>query len=111
MSANVINWITQNGTYLIAIAAGLFALIRYIDQRQLELRERRFEQYWKLLDTCLDSPVLGKQQIALLLLKRYSEYGNETAEFLNNSKRRDDPWTQQNIGTMSICSNILVTQL
>jgi hypothetical protein len=100
MLPQVIHWITQNLTYLAAIAAGLIALIKYLDQRQRELREQRFEQYWRLIDTCVESPMLAKQQIALLLLKRYPEYQNETIEFLTQSKLRSGPWTQQNLSTI-----------
>jgi hypothetical protein len=93
-----INWITQNAA--VALAGGGVGLFKYLDQRQRELQEQRFEQYWRLIDTCEESPRLGKQKIALLLLKRYPEYKTETVEYLSAAKRRNDPWTQQNISTI-----------
>src|SRR5262249_32968726 len=96
----VLDWLVQNITFLAAVAAGLFALIKYLDQRQRELQERRFEQYWRLIDTCQESSFVVKQQIALLLLKRYPEYVNETVEFLTNSKRANHAWAQQNMSTI-----------
>jgi hypothetical protein len=86
----MLNWLTQIGAFLVTVVAGLFALIRYMDQRQRELQERRFEQYWRLMDTCQESPKLAKQQIALLLLKRYPEFKDETAAFLSKLKLMND---------------------
>jgi hypothetical protein len=60
----------------------------------------RFEQYWKLIDTCEDSPKIGKQTIALLRLKNFSDYKDETVEYLSACVARNDPWTIQNINTI-----------
>lgn len=83
-------------TSLGVIVSGLFALVRWLDQRKRELAERRFEQYWKLVDVCLETPKLGKQKTALLLLKRFPEYREETIAFLTDAKTRGDPWANQN---------------
>jgi hypothetical protein len=83
---------------IVVIVGGLFAFIRWLDQRQRELKERRFEQYWKLLDTSQNDPHIAHQKVALLLLKRYPEFKNETQHFLSDAKNRNDPWTQNNIG-------------
>jgi hypothetical protein len=96
----MLNWLTQNAAAIVTIVAVLFALFKYMDQQQRELRERRFEQYWKLIDTCQDSPNLAKQQLALLLLKRYPEFKDETAAFLNKLKLMNVPWAQQNVQTI-----------
>jgi hypothetical protein len=85
---------------LIAVGGGLWALWKYMDQRQRELREQRFEQYWKLIETCLDSPKVHKQLIALRLLQRYPEFRDETLAFLSDAKRRSDDWAKQNISTI-----------
>lgn len=86
--------------FVIAVAAGLFGLIKYLDQRQRELEQRKFEQYWKLIDIFQGSPFVAKQQIALLLLKRCPNFKSETVAFLSESKRRNDDWTKQNIQTI-----------
>jgi len=89
-------------TLLIAVGGGLWALWKYMDQRQRELSEQRFEQYWKLIETCLDSPKVHKQLNALRLLERYPEFKAETVAFLSDAKlKQDDLWAQQNISTIN----------
>jgi hypothetical protein len=79
------------------IASGIFALIKWADQRNRELVERRFEQYWKLVDVSNESQYLAKQKVALLLLKRFPEYKAETVAFLRDSQKLGGPWLQQNV--------------
>src|SRR5271155_3165722 len=81
---------------LIPVVPGWFAFVKWRDQRQRELEERRFEQYWKLVDVSQESPHLAKQMVALLLLKRYPEFKNETTEFLTDARARGDAWFSQN---------------
>ena len=83
-------------TALSIVGSGLFALVKWVDQRNRELAERRFEQYWKLIELGQETPFIGKQKVALLLLKRYAEYQTETIEFLADAKKRGGPWTEQN---------------
>lgn len=45
---------------------------------------------------------MHKQLIALLLLKRYPEFKDETIAFLNDAMSRKDDWTKQNISTIRL---------
>ena len=66
------------------VAGGGFALFKWRDQ----LRERRYEQYWKLITNSQQSTFIAEQKIALLLLKRYPEFRFETIEFLKDANSR-----------------------
>jgi hypothetical protein len=70
---------------------GGFALLKWRDQ----LRERRYEQYWKLVTICQQSAYL-EQKVALLLLKRYPESKSETVEFLRDASSRSSGWAGNN---------------
>jgi hypothetical protein len=83
-------------TIVSVAASGMFAVVKWADQRKRELIERRFEQYWKLIDVSNESTFLAKQKVAILLLKRYPEYKDETIEFLADSKMLNGPWYNQN---------------
>jgi hypothetical protein len=83
-------------TTALTVASGLFAFWKWADQRKRELDEQRFEQYWKLIEFAQGTPLIAKQKVALLLLKRYSEYQTETIEFLSDAKKRGGPWVDQN---------------
>ena len=81
-----------------AIAAGIFAFVQWLDQRKRELSEKRFEQYWKLIETSQSSTFIAHQKVALLLLKRYPEFRNETIHFLKdaNGRGESDGWVRTN---------------
>ena len=64
--------ISAVATILIAVGAGIFAVIQWKDQRTRELQEQRFEQYWKLIDTSQETPFLAKQTIASTSVKEIS---------------------------------------
>ena len=91
--------ISAVATILIAVGAGIFAVIQWKDQRTRELQEQRFEQYWKLIDTSQETPFLAKQTIALLLLKRYPDFKKETVAYLT-SANKDHGWFKQNTETI-----------
>ena len=93
----IVDWLSRFGPGIVVIIGGLFAFVQWLDQRRNELREKRFEQYWKLLDTSQNDIHLAHQKVSLLLLKRYSEFKNETLHFLKDAKSRNDAWTQNNI--------------
>jgi len=93
MQSNV--WVPY-ATLVFAIISGLFAFWKWADQRKRELYEQRFEQYWKLIELAQETPLIAKQKVALLLLKRYPEYKTETIEFLSDAKKRGGPWVDQN---------------
>lgn len=93
----IIDWLGRFGAGIVVIIGGLFAFVQWLDQRKRELSERRFEQYWKLLDTSQKDPHVAHQKISLLLLKRYPEFKDETLHFLMYAKSRNDPWAQSNI--------------
>lgn len=99
-------WI-QLLTVIGAVASGLFAFVKWRDQRNRELDERRFEQYWKLVDTTVETPFLAKQKVALLLLKRYMEFRNETIAFLSDARASAHPWASQNAAQIDDVLNSL----
>jgi hypothetical protein len=76
------------------LCGGLFAFFKWRDQRRRELEEKRFEQYWKLVDASQDGKYAAKQRIALLLLKQFPEYSNETVSFLNEANQHKDGWAK-----------------
>jgi hypothetical protein len=78
----IIDWLGRLGPGIVIVIGGLFAFVQWLDQRKRELSERRFEQYWKLLDTSQKDPRIAHQKISLLLLKRYPEFKDETLHFL-----------------------------
>jgi hypothetical protein len=86
--------------FIVAIGSGIFAVVKWADQRKRELEGRRFEQYWKLIDVAQESQKLAKQQIALLLLKRFPDFKAETAAFLAGTEKLNDPWFRQNANTI-----------
>lgn len=67
------DWILHLLPVAVIAVSGLFAFVKWLDQRNRELTERRFEQYWKLVENS-QTGFLAKQKVALLLLKRYPEY-------------------------------------
>src|SRR4051794_21970888 len=83
-------------TTVLTVISGLFAFWKWADQRKRELTERRFEQYWKLIEFSQETVFIGKQKVALLLLKRYPEYKNETIELLSDAKKRGGSWADEN---------------
>src|SRR3954454_21756441 len=83
-------------TAISVVGSGLFALLRWADQRKRELAQQRLEQYWKLIEFGQETAFIGKQKVALLLLKRYPEYKDETIELLADAKKRGGPWVDQN---------------
>jgi hypothetical protein len=78
------------------VIGGVFAAFKWIDQRRRELEERRFEQYWKLVDISQETPFLAKQKIALLLLRKFPEFKEETIAFLVDARTVNSPWVAQN---------------
>ena len=84
-------------TAISVVGSGLFALLKWADQRKRELAEQRFEQYWKLIELGQETAYVAKQKVALLLLKRYPEYKTGTIEFLRDAKKRGGPWVDQNV--------------
>jgi hypothetical protein len=84
-------------TPLSVVVGGLVAIFQWRDQRKRELEEKRFEQYWKLVDVSQETTFIAKQRVALLLLKRYPEYADETANFLMGAKAQNGGWVTQNL--------------
>jgi len=81
------------------LIGGAFAFWKWWDQRNRELFERKFEQYWKLVDVSQDTTKLAKQKVALLLMKRFPEFKMETTAFLNATKAHG-AWYEQNAETI-----------
>ncbi len=95
MPVDLSGWITVI-TPLSVVIGGLFALFKWIDQRKRETQDKRFEQYWKLVDISQETQFVAKQKVALLLLKRFPEYSDETVEFLPATKEIGGSWSTQN---------------
>ena len=87
------DWLTLI-TPLSVLCGGLFALFKWRDQRRHELEEKRFAQYWMLVDASQDGKFAAKQRIALLLLKQFPEYSKETVSFLSEAMKHEDGWAQ-----------------
>ena len=85
---------------LATVVGGVFAFLRWLDQRNRELEERRFERYWKLFEVTQESPHTAKQRVALLLMKKFPEYKEATSAFLVAAKREGSPWLKQNAETV-----------
>jgi hypothetical protein len=81
-------------TPLSILCGGLFAFFKWRDQRLRELEEKRFDQYWMLVDASQDGKYAAKQRIALLLLKKFPEYSDETVSFLSEAKKQPSGWAQ-----------------
>jgi hypothetical protein len=82
------------------LAGGVFAFWKWWDQRNRELSERRFEQYWKLVDVSQESSKLAKQKVALLLMKKFPEFKEETIAFLGSAVILRGTWVDQNTDTI-----------
>ncbi len=52
------------------------------------------------MDVSQVSPHVAKQRIALLLLKKFPEFKEETIAFLTAAKKQNGPWLQQNTETI-----------
>jgi hypothetical protein len=50
---------------LSVVAAGLFAFYKWREERRQAMAERRFEQYWKLLQTATESEYVAQQKAAV----------------------------------------------
>ena len=85
---------------LVVVIGGIFAFWKWWDQRNRELSERRFEQYWKLVDVSQESPSLAKQKVALLLMKRFPEFSAETIAFLETAAILRGACVDQNTDTI-----------
>ena len=94
--SDFLTYFTQIASSLALLGGGLFALVRWADQRKRELEERRFEQYWKLIEISQESIHIAKQNVAIMLLCRYPEYKYQTVNFLNEIKKKDHPWLANN---------------
>ena len=84
---------------LVVVIGGIFAFWKWWDQ-QNRASERRFEQYWKLVDVGQKSPSLAKQKVALLLMKRFPEFSAETIAFLETAAILRGAWVDQNTDTI-----------
>ena len=74
------------------VCGGLFAFLKWRDQRKHELEEKRFAQYWMLVDASQDGKFAAKQKIAILLLKQFPEYSKETVSFLSEALKDKEGW-------------------
>ena len=96
----MVAFLKDNFSTFALVISGLFVLFRWLDQRRRELQERRFEQYWKLVNTSVDEAMLMKQEVSLLLLRRYPEFREETISALRSAQIRGGPWVTQNAGAV-----------
>ena len=89
-------------TLIIAIFAGLFAFIKWIDSRNRELKNKRYKKYMRLIRTISgsketkDASICMTEQIASSwMLLEYKEYYNITLKILDNEdleEMSNDPW-------------------
>lgn len=92
----------DNITLIIAIFAGLFTFIKWIDSRNRELKNERYKKYMQLIKIISgsketkDSSICMTEQIASLwMLLEYKEYYNITLKILDNEDLKEmsnEPW-------------------
>ncbi len=91
----MLQFLTENNTQItlvIAIIAGVFAFVKWLDSRNQSLRDKRFENYMKLMRMISgvspngDGSVGITEQIAAIwFLLEYKEYHDITLKILDNS--------------------------
>lgn len=80
---------TGNITLLVTIGAGLFGFIKWLDSRNQRLRNERYEQYMRLIESISGGGVGITRQIASIwLLLEYKEYDHITLKVLDNPTLR-----------------------
>jgi hypothetical protein len=100
----MLEFITQNKDILGIITisvTGLFVFIKWIDSRNRELKEKRYETYMNLISvisgkrTDSTTPNLTEQIAAIWFLLEYKEYYNLTKRIFGDSELADmanEPW-------------------
>lgn len=86
--------ITENNAYItliIAIGAGLFAFIKWLDSRNLSLKNERYKSYMQLIRVLSGSKTNDGQSVcmteqiaAVWFLLEYREYYDITLKILDN---------------------------
>ncbi|MDD3183369.1 MAG: hypothetical protein PHD48_11290 [Alphaproteobacteria bacterium] len=100
------NFITENSqllSVLTAVIGGVFAFIKWIDIRRLELKEKRYSKYMGLISTISgnrpdgSTPRITEQIAAVWFLLEYKEYRKITYKIFSSSDLKDmanEPWTK-----------------
>lgn len=100
----MLEFISQNSSlvsvFTISIA-GLFAFIKWVDSRNIELKEKRYKTYMDLISAISGhrndgtTPNLTEQIAATWFLLEYKEYKTTTIKIFENSdleKMANAPW-------------------
>lgn len=88
---------------LTVVFTGLFAFIKWIDSRDRELKEKRYQIYMNLISTVSGkrpdstTPNLTEQIAAVWFLVEYKEYYTTTIRIFSDSdleKMANEPWVE-----------------
>lgn len=100
------HFITENSQFLSVLAAvvgGVFAIVKWIDIRHMELREKRYSKYMGLISTISgnrpdgSTPRITEQIAAVWFLLEYKEYHRITYRIFSSNDLKDmanEPWTK-----------------
>jgi hypothetical protein len=98
----ILNFLEQHSVsmaVIISLIVGLFKFWQYIDIKRSESKQRRFENYHKLIERFTapleghDHPFLDVQKAAVFELRNYPEYKKLTKDILENWIKRDTKLT------------------
>ncbi len=99
-----LDFITQNKDilgFIIAVSAGLFAFIKWLDTRNRELKESRYKTYMDLIGVISgkrkgsSTPNMSEQIAAIWFLVEYKEYYDITRKIFSESdleNMTNRPW-------------------
>jgi hypothetical protein len=103
MAVELISQNTEIIGFVVAIFAGLFAFVKWIDTRNRELREKRYKTYMDLIGvisgkrTDSTTPNLTEQIAAIWFLLEYKEYYEITKKIFSDSdleNMANAPWVK-----------------
>lgn len=106
MDSEIFQFITENSqliSVLAIVTGGVFSLIKWLDTRNRELREKRYAKYMELISTISgdrpdgSTPRMTEQIAAVWFLLEYKEYTDITYKVFSYSdldKLANQPWTE-----------------
>ncbi len=102
----MLEFITQNSSFfsvIIVTFSGLFAVVKWVDSRNSELKEKRYKTYMDLISIISGkrndggTPNLTEQIAAIWFLLEYREYDEVTKKIFENSDLKEmanEPWVK-----------------
>ena len=108
---DTLNFIQSNYvaiTLAFTLVAGVFKFWQYVDVRRSEQRQRRFENYHKLVERLTaplpnhDDPYLDVQKAAIFEMRNYPEYKAVTRNIFEGWKDRHTKLTELMEDTLNV---------